>query len=624
MPATATKPKIESLQLVAPLDIQAAGDKKGPPTFSLVAYSGEPMKVAGFIDPVIIDLQGATFDRNVTPVIQDHDTTKRIGHTTAQRIDQSGIHASGLVSSTSPEAQSFTQDAKNGFPFQVSVGAAVKDLSFVADGQTATINGKSYEGPLIVATKTVIRELSVTVLGADNQTSAIVASVSNTTNKNHEPRKGWTMPSLLNRLFNKGNANEGSDIEAAAITGERNRVTQINAMLKPAAGESWNHVQGEVEQLRASAIAGDVSLQDLPAYVAEVNQLQAMRAERPTLGGTAGYSGNGPAIHARHRSGNMDLALEAAVAMHAGLREPNKHYDEQTIEAANRLGVTCLMDAARLAVQATGQHVDFRNKDTVLKAAFSTASLAGVLSNVAHKSLLEAYNAFPSAARRIAKRLTADNFKEHTGYRMTGDVKFQKVAGDGQIKHGTLADASYPYRIYTYAKMFGLDRQTIINDDLNALNEVPRMLGRGSALAIEEEFWTLVLANTGSFFSVGNKNLISGGGSVLAAAGLGSAVQIFLEQKDQDGKPIGVVPRFLCVPPALKVTGDELYTTRTYNVGGGSTTASDRVTTANSFYGLYEPVVAPWIGANGGLTGVSDTHWYLFGDPLPMLAGLID
>ncbi len=252
MPATATKPKIESLQLVAPLDIQAAGDKKGPPTFSLVAYSGEPMKVAGFIDPVIIDLQGATFDRNVTPVIQDHDTTKRIGHTTAQRIDQSGIHASGLVSSTSPEAQSFTQDAKNGFPFQVSVGAAVKDLSFVADGQTATINGKSYEGPLIVATKTVIRELSVTVLGADNQTSAIVASVSNTTNKNHEPRKGWTMPSLLNRLFNKGNANEGSDIEAAAITGERNRVTQINAMLKPAAGESWNHVQGEVEQLRAT------------------------------------------------------------------------------------------------------------------------------------------------------------------------------------------------------------------------------------------------------------------------------------------------------------------------------------------------------------------------------------
>jgi hypothetical protein len=203
---------------------------------------------------------------------------------------------------------------------------------------------------------------------------------------------------------------------------------------------------------------------------------------------------------------------------------------------------------------------------------------------------------------------------------LTGDVTFQKTGPQGQIKHGSLADASYPYRIYTYARMMAIDRTTIINDDLQALDTIPRMMGRGSALAIEEEFWTLVLANTGSFFGVGNKNLISGAGSALAAAGLGSAVQKFLEQKDQDGKPIGVVPRFLVVPPALKVTGDELYTTRTFNVGGGNTNTADRVNSANSFYGLYEPLVAPWIGSEGGLTGVSDTHYYLFGDPRDVAA----
>jgi hypothetical protein len=97
-------------------------------------------------------------------------------------------------------------------------------------------------------------------------------------------------------------------------------------------------------------------------------------------------------------------------------------------------------------------------------------------------------------------------------------------------------------------------------------------------------------------------------------------VQKFLEQKDQDGKPIGVVPRFLVVPPALKVTADELFTSRTFQVGGGSTTASDRVTTANALYGIYEPITAPWLGTEGGLTGVSDTHWYLFGDPRDVAA----
>jgi hypothetical protein len=83
-------------------------------------------------------------------------------------------------------------------------------------------------------------------------------------------------------------------------------------MLRPASGQSWGHVQSEVEQLRCAAIAGEVSLQDLPAYVAEVNELQAMRADRPNNIGMGSY-GNGPAIHARNRSGNMDLALEAAV-----------------------------------------------------------------------------------------------------------------------------------------------------------------------------------------------------------------------------------------------------------------------------------------------------------------------
>src|SRR5690606_41900363 len=78
------------------------------------------------------------------------------------------------------------------------------------------------------------------------------------------------------------------------------------------------------DALPISAIAGEVSLQDLPAYVAEVNELQAMRDERPNIGGTGTYGGNGPAIHARNRGGNMDLALEAAVAIHAGLREDRK------------------------------------------------------------------------------------------------------------------------------------------------------------------------------------------------------------------------------------------------------------------------------------------------------------
>ncbi|GAB4138384.1 MAG: hypothetical protein Tsb009_06570 [Planctomycetaceae bacterium] len=280
------------------------------------------------------------------------------------------------------------------------------------------------------------------------------------------------------------------------------------------------------------------------------------------------------------------------------------------------MGVTCLMDVCRLACQFAGKtNVDWRSKDAVIRAAFSTADLGTLLSNVAGKSLEEAYRAFPSVARIVARKLTASDFKQKTGVRITGDIQFQEVAGDGEIKHARLNDASYSYQLATYARMFGVDRHSIVNDDLDALADIPRMLGRGAALALEEEFWTLVLNNTGSFFSAGNGNLITGAGSALSSSGLSDAVQKFLEQTDQEGKPIGVVPDRLVVPPALKTTADELYVARTLNVGGGSTSTDDRLPAENVHFGKYENGVAPWIGAAGGLTGSSDTHRYLFGNP---------
>ena len=72
-------------------------------------------------------------------------------------------------------AQGFVDDAKAGFPFQVSVGADIAEGYFVEEGDSAEVNGKKWKGPLIVAEKSVIKEISVTVLGADGNTSAVVA-----------------------------------------------------------------------------------------------------------------------------------------------------------------------------------------------------------------------------------------------------------------------------------------------------------------------------------------------------------------------------------------------------------------------------------------------------------------
>jgi len=602
--ATEGKRRCPSIvQLDAKLELQAAEGSTDSPRFSLVANTGEPMTLTGFFDPVIIDLQGAEFAKPVTPVIADHDTRLRIGHTTRQEVNSKGVFAQGIVSSSMAIAEGFVTDAKAGFPFETSVGAKIVEGTFVPKGDKVKVNGKEWQGPLIVARKSLIRELSVTVLGADSKTQAVVAA---SQSQSHEMELG-TMSGT-------------TDIKAA-IDNERQRIKQIEAMLQPPNDNGWQHVQTEVSAIRAEAIDGQLPLSQLPQRVRDLSELEQIRSSRPKA--------HGPGIHIHNGMPDRNV-LEAAIAKHVNI-DIGKSYGEQTAEAADRLGITCIMDAFKIAAQMGGFAGDLRNKDSIIKAAFSSADIATILSNVAGKQSEEAYRAFPSIVRRIARKLTAGDFKQKTGLRVTGDTTFLQVAGTGEIKHASFGEQSFTYAVDTYARMFGLDRKTIINDDLQALDDLPRMLGRGAAIAIERKFWKLVLNNANNFFHADNRNLLTGAGSALDGDSLGDGVQKFLEQTDTEGNPIGVVPNFLVVPPALKVVADELYTSRQWNVGGGDSTDSTRVATANAFWGLYEPLVSPWLGANGGLdvnnpvefdgpVSGSDTAWYLFGSPTDVAA----
>lgn len=185
-----------SFALVGECDFLAAakdGDgKEELPKMMLMANSGKPMDIEGFFDPVILDIAGAKFDKKSTAIIADHNTQLRIGHTTEQAVIPFGgkaeingktikgpmIAASGVVSSESETAKGFVADGRKKFPFQVSVGAFIQPggAEFVPEGEKAEVNGKNWAGPLLVARKTLIRELTVAVLGADNNTSAKLAA----------------------------------------------------------------------------------------------------------------------------------------------------------------------------------------------------------------------------------------------------------------------------------------------------------------------------------------------------------------------------------------------------------------------------------------------------------------
>jgi hypothetical protein len=166
-----------------------------------------------------------------------------------------------------------------------------------------------------------------------------------------------------------------------------------------------------------------------------------------------------------------------------------------------------------------------------------------------------------------------------------------------------LDDAAFTYQIDTYARMYGLNRQQIINDDLGALDELPRIIARGAAMKVESVFWTLVLASFGStFFSNANGNHTSGAPSALSETALGDAVELMRKMVDDDGEPIMV---------QLETTADKLFASTNVVVAGVTDT---NIPSANVFLGKYRPTTVPYL-SNTNYTGYSLTAWYLFGDP---------
>jgi len=209
-----------------------------------------------------------------------------------------------------------------------------------------------------------------------------------------------------------------------------------------------------------------------------------------------------------------------------------------------------------------------------------------------------------------------NDFKEVTRYRLTGNGVFEKVGPDGELKHAGLSEQSYTNKVETYGRMIALTRQMMINDDLGAFLQIPRIIGRMSALKREEAVFELLLSNPGTFFSAGNKNFISGADTALSIDALTKAEQLFLDQTDSEGKPILLTPAVLLVPSSLKVAAQVLMTETRVN----ETTSADKPKPAvNPHAGKWKPVASPYLNAQG-LTGGSAKAWYLFANPADVAA----
>ena len=599
MPVTADPKKtIPALTLTATADITvvaAADGQAAPlPRFKMVAYTGGAMRVAGWRHPVVIDLAGLAVPSQARPIRFGHDPLSGVGHTDSIRVEAGQLVATGVISRDTGAAKEVVASSRNGFPWQASVGASVEEFEFIKDNQKATVNGQELTGPVNVVRKATLGEISFVDLGADGRTSASIAA-----RQNKEPSvmadESNLIPTPSATPPVTGTEQTPEQIRAAALA----ETARIDAIRKVCGGK---HTSIEAQAIR-------------DGWDATRTELEVLRASRPKA----------PAVHAPDESLTSEV-LEAACLQSARFADIEQHCSEQALELASKqfrhgIGLRQLLcEAARVHGYAGGGYRDHRQ---VLEAAFgrgleagmTTIDVGGILSNVANKFLLEGFFSVERVWRSICAVRNVSDFKTVTSYRLTGKDQYEQVAPGGELKQGTLGEETYTNKADTYGLMLSIDRRDIINDDLGAITTVPRKLGRGSGLKINDVFWTAFM-NNAAFFSAGNKNFVSGADTALGIDGLTKGEVAFMDLVDSDGKPTGVMPAILLVPTALSAMGTQLYK----SVELRDTTANTKFPVANPHQGKFRIEVSRYL-SNALYTGNSAKAWYLLAEPsdLPVI-----
>lgn len=571
------------------------------PRVAGTAYTGGGMRLPGWRHPVVVDLSGMEIPETV-PLLTNHEnrTDARVGMVRA-KVAGGSLEIEGDIVSDGEAASGIVAQCKAGADWQLSIGADVRESELVkADRE---VNGQTATAPFYLVSKSVLREVSVVAVGADQSTRMRVSASFNMMHPEHvkgedmEENKNTPVAATAAKPLDQNDIEEAAKAAAeGAVTAERSRVSAIADICK-----------GEFPEIEREAVKCGWTPQETSAKV-----LAALRAARPAAGVNV-------IVRDRPEGAETRATIEAALCLRGGISPDTleKSYGAKTVEAGGKAMDMPLKEVLHACLDmegiAHGRTVD----NETIRAAFSTVSLPGILSNVANRKLLDSYRAQPVIAQRLCTSGDLSDFKESERFRLTDVGDLLPVAPDGEIKEGGISEEAAKNQIDTYGKKFCLTRKMIINDDLGGFMRVPAAMGNRAARLIDQLFFARLLKNPAqpdgkALFSAAHKNLLTGASSALSAESLKKAIQIFLDQTDSDGQPISVEPRILLVPTALKHLAIELTKGATLVVAG----STDKVVPALNVLAdeNLQVVSSPYL-ANAAYDGASAAAWYLFGQP---------
>jgi hypothetical protein len=248
----------------------------------------------------------------------------------------------------------------------------------------------------------------------------------------------------------------------------------------------------------------------------------------------------------------------------------------------------------------------------IIERAMTTSDFPMLLESTAIRILLPAYEAAPITFHRIAKRMSASDFRTRNVVR-NGDFPEMKPLNEhGELVSGSLTESSESFKLKTVGRRIALSREALINDDLGAFADMATGAGQAAARYENAEGWNVFLngklsSDGKAQFHVDHSNLAGSSGAISATT-VGAGKTGIRKQKNKDGNRLNYAPSFLLGPAELETTIEQ------YLANVVVPTKSADVVPAS--HKQLEPLIEPILGDD------SASAWYLMVDPM-MLANIV-
>jgi len=267
-----------------------------------------------------------------------------------------------------------------------------------------------------------------------------------------------------------------------------------------------------------------------------------------------------------------------------------------------------IIEICREVLEAHGVETSGMYPAEVVEGAMSTSDLPILLGTTLNLIVLKGYNAVPPTWKAWIVEDDVKDFKEIKGVRVVDFSGLDDVPELGEYQYAKLAEEVATWKLGKKGKDFAVSWESLVNDDKREISKRISGWGQAGRLAIAKFAYSFLIDNPKTYdgkaiFHEDHGNLIT---DVLGDTGLEKALAAMMEQEDANGDPIGVIPKYLIVPPKLKWTALKLVRSGTLvNISGGAIqTLQDNVLALENLEVVVEPLLKD-----------DDARWFLAADP---------